>query len=981
MAVQSLQYSSFLGGEVSPRLQYRTDMDKFGKWFKTAENIRFHTIGSFENRPGFAKIAETRQKKVDDIVKLISFSFNDEQSYLLEFGDNYVRFYKDGKQILVDVEGKRTEDADLGTPYEIASPFSFSNNYDLKYAQSGDILFLCNGKDKVQELRRLVDDGVDFKWEFKEFEFLSECPPLDDENGDESNRIVVAEAVESESGYPETSFTIDYNNTYKIIHDILVRVKLQSGEQEIYTSNTLFRNVQEFINNFNMASPLGLYCVIRNEKTLVFQARGLEKPLSLTFRCKYISASTWAAGSDTSGSHDYEHVRIDTQNTLVYGCGGNRYGGSGELTENEVATYNPSIQASITNFSLGLINAKTGNNYHWKDGSGTNILRENASNDYFTIYCASRITFEETSSYKYKTTTDKNYRAESDFDFFSDKIAGDIFCLRNKTSSENFHREMSDASVETISEPLLGNGSWRVWTEGNWAGYFKLQYSVDNKNSWVTFYEYHCDNNKKPRNPNVSGEIDGIDDTCYIRAVVLQTSHDSYNMNIDVEHKGATVNSYYKILEIQNDRSALVKCVKNDIGITSANYMWRESVFSDKKGYPSCISFYQNRMFFGKDYTLYGSKTNDFWNFYEPIEISDDDPLNMSLLSYRVNNIKNITTIRSFFVFTQGGEFGISAEGALTQANKYLKQFSTHGSADCLPIVVGSAIIFVEKSNNRVRALQYSFESDNYEAEDISVLLEELLEKETIITTEYLPNTHEILFLAESGTVWVLKFYPEQNIFAWSHWKHSDGKIVNICVVPNGSEDDLYICVNTSNNKKQIERLEHDIFCDSYDSIDVTEIGKLKTPFVNKYVYLFDENKQFIEKVLSDEEGYIEVFDIDGLIYYGIPSVAEATLLSPEITLQDGNNSVYHKKRPFKVHYVYKNSYGFKIGVEDDEKMEPEWQKVDEVIDNERELTSGKKAILVPARYDGTSRVSFVQDEPYPMIVENINIEVDYGGK
>ena len=40
MSIQATNWYSVLGGEVSPNVQKRADMAKFGKWLDNAENIK-----------------------------------------------------------------------------------------------------------------------------------------------------------------------------------------------------------------------------------------------------------------------------------------------------------------------------------------------------------------------------------------------------------------------------------------------------------------------------------------------------------------------------------------------------------------------------------------------------------------------------------------------------------------------------------------------------------------------------------------------------------------------------------------------------------------------------------------------------------------------------------------------------------------------------------------------------------------------------
>ena len=52
-------------------------------------------------------------KYADKAVRLVPFEYSDTDAYLLEFGGEYVRFYKDGAQLAED-----------GSPYELETPIS-----------------------------------------------------------------------------------------------------------------------------------------------------------------------------------------------------------------------------------------------------------------------------------------------------------------------------------------------------------------------------------------------------------------------------------------------------------------------------------------------------------------------------------------------------------------------------------------------------------------------------------------------------------------------------------------------------------------------------------------------------------------------------------------------------------------------------------------------------------------------------------------
>lgn len=89
---------SFNAGELSPRLRGRTDINKYSAGCRTMENFIPLVHGPAVRRPGTEYVAEIRNSAND--VRLIPFVFSATQSYILEFGDEYIRFYSAHAQIL-----------------------------------------------------------------------------------------------------------------------------------------------------------------------------------------------------------------------------------------------------------------------------------------------------------------------------------------------------------------------------------------------------------------------------------------------------------------------------------------------------------------------------------------------------------------------------------------------------------------------------------------------------------------------------------------------------------------------------------------------------------------------------------------------------------------------------------------------------------------------------------------------------------------
>lgn len=140
MRVTPIQ-NAFNAGEFSPRMSSRQDFGKYGMAGEVVTNFIMLPQGGMMRRPGTRYIAPV--KAGGGSVRLIPFVFSDVQAYILEFGDGYIRFFKDKGQI---ISGE--------TAYEIVSPYASADVFNIAYAQSADVLYLACPGYAVRKLSR-----------------------------------------------------------------------------------------------------------------------------------------------------------------------------------------------------------------------------------------------------------------------------------------------------------------------------------------------------------------------------------------------------------------------------------------------------------------------------------------------------------------------------------------------------------------------------------------------------------------------------------------------------------------------------------------------------------------------------------------------------------------------------------------------------------------------------------------------------------
>jgi hypothetical protein len=219
MARVAVELTNFTGGELSPRLDGRTDLTKYTSGCSTLENLIVYPHGSAARRPGSTFLAEVANSA--NKTRLIPFEFSTTQTYMLEFSNLKMRVYKDSGAVLegdktisaitkanpavvtatshnyengdevvitavggmTEVNGKRFLVADKTTNtfelqdkdgvdinsssfttytsggvsnkvFELVTPYTTAQLFDLKFAQSADVMYITHPEHEVEKLSR-----------------------------------------------------------------------------------------------------------------------------------------------------------------------------------------------------------------------------------------------------------------------------------------------------------------------------------------------------------------------------------------------------------------------------------------------------------------------------------------------------------------------------------------------------------------------------------------------------------------------------------------------------------------------------------------------------------------------------------------------------------------------------------------------------------------------------------------------------------
>ena len=186
--------NSFSSGELSPRLMGRTDSPKYSSGCEVMENFIALPHGGARRRGGTRFINEV--KNSSHTTRLIPFEYNVSQTYVLELGDQYMRFYTNSSGVFGQVQSS-------GSAYEITTPWLHSEIGEIQFAQNADVMWLVHPNHAPQKLVR----SSHASWSLSAEQFKK--GPFNEVNQDETLTIAFSDTSSTTQNITASSALFD----------------------------------------------------------------------------------------------------------------------------------------------------------------------------------------------------------------------------------------------------------------------------------------------------------------------------------------------------------------------------------------------------------------------------------------------------------------------------------------------------------------------------------------------------------------------------------------------------------------------------------------------------------------------------------------------------------------------------------------------------------------------------------------------------
>ncbi len=245
---------------------------------------------------------------------------------------------------------------------------------------------------------------------------------------------------------------------------------------------------------------------------------------------------------------------------------------------------------------------------------------------------------------------------------------------------------------------------------------------------------------------------------------------------------------------------------------------WRLGVWSETSGYPTCVTFFQDRLYFAgaklHPQRLDGSVTGDYNNF-APSKLNDATVEDTNAVAFTLN-ANNVNVIRwlidddkGLVVGSVGGEWLVSPSSlgeALTPSNIQARRSTTRGSANLQPVQAADAILFVQRAGRKLRELAYVFEADGFRSPDMTLLAEHITES-GVVALAYQQEPDSVVWaVRKDGVLLGMTYEREQEVVAWHRHivggtRNQEGtepaKVESIAVIPSpdGGRDEVWAVI------------------------------------------------------------------------------------------------------------------------------------------------------------------------------------------
>ena len=416
---------------------------------------------------------------------------------------------------------------------------------------------------------------------------------------------------------------------------------------------------------------------------------------------------------------------------------------------------------------------------------------------------------------------------------------------------------------------------------------------------------------------------------------------------------------------------------------------------------PSVVTFHQQRLVLAgtaqKPQSWYASRTGAYEDFSKSRPLKDDDSLEFTLASGRIDIIQWAAAFGDLLIGTAGSEYKAigSDQGVITPSSLNVREQSFWGSLRLRPLIIGNSVLHVQRQGARVRDLYYSLERDGYAGNDLSVLAPHLFDNHVIRQWDYQQAPGSLIWaVRDDGLLLGMVYMKEHDIWGWFRFV-TKGKVRSCAVTAGYLEDTLYLVVEREIEGEArwfLERcvprwheengIEHAFFVDcglTYNDPDnpVDAVSGLEH-LEGESVAILADGSPLDEQVVVD--GRVELPYAACIIHVGLPYVSYLCPQTPEADIQGIGTTLGTKRIYGNSRIRLDQSVGGRYGRSKDKADTYELPFAPDTWGSPVKPFTGDLEFNADAAYTTAGEIWFSQTLPLPFTIVSVSLDVDFGG-
>ena len=392
----------------------------------------------------------------------------------------------------------------------------------------------------------------------------------------------------------------------------------------------------------------------------------------------------------------------------------------------------------------------------------------------------------------------------------------------------------------------------------------------------------------------VGGETIVISDAAAVGGIAIGNLNNSEAILAIIDE-----NTYTFTANADADSSADGGGASIKITTGAASLEWQEQTFSSLRGFPTAVTFHENRLVFGGTISqpdaIWMSKTNSYWNF-DVGTANDSDSIQLIAATGEVNEIRHIVSNRDLQIFTASNELFVPTYlgNAITPTNAQLRKQTPYGSTWIRPESLDGATVFVQKNGSIVREYIYSDAEGSYTASSISSISSHLIKnpiEQSVLRGAINRNESYIFMVNDDGTLAVFNSNRTEKRAGWVEFT-TRGMFKSICVV-----DDKVFCnivIDTGDGTQEY------ILCEFKDKVNL-DVAKTYSSTTGAFTVSSEFANGAVVSVVSNTNCYgdvtvangkADVSDVEAILTAEIGYKFDVTLRTNPIDLIADNGPV-----------------------------------------------------------------------------------------